>query len=121
MKRKTIDEYKFLAKFYINNIELMPKELVKKAKKVDLIRNNFSEMIIYNYFLHTKRALKDGYRCKGFPEKMYDIVLDYSKKAVQPDIEAVPKYIEKWSLDDIIKQTYEDFEEVKELAIANAD
>lgn len=115
-RRKTIDEYKFLVKFYMDNIELSPHELVRKSRKVDLIRNNFAKTVIYNYFLYIKRALKDGYRCKGFPEKLYDLVINYKKKeeeqfskdAIEPQ-----KYIEKVTYEDIENQFLKDKDELE--------
>ena len=114
-RRKTIDEYKFLVKFYMDNIELSPHELVKKSRKVDLIRNNFAKTVIYNYFLHTKRALKDGHRCKGFPEKLYELAMNYKKKEEQFNKDAIEpqKYIEKVTYEDIENQFLKDKDELE--------
>lgn len=88
MKRKTKDEFEFLVKFYWNNQDCKPKDIVKKAQNIDLLRNKFSNTAIYNYFLYFKRYLKDGYLCKSVQKPLkeaFEIVLkNLSKKTVQP-------------------------------------
>ena len=88
MKRKTKDEFVFLVKFYWNNQDCKPKDIVKKAQDIDLLRNKFSNTVIYNYFLYFKRYLKDGYLCKSIQKSLkeaFEIVLkNVHKKAVQP-------------------------------------
>ncbi len=86
--RKTKDEFEFLVDFYWKNQDCKPKEIVKKAQDVDLLRNKFTNSVIYNYFLCFKRYLKDGYLCKGVQKSLkeaLELKIEGMKvKAVQP-------------------------------------
>lgn len=87
-KRKTKDEFIFLVDFYWKNQDCKPKEIVKKAQDIDLLRNKFTNSVIYNYFLCFKRYLKDGYICKGVQKSLKEAfelkVKNLKIKAVQP-------------------------------------
>ena len=85
--RKTKDEFIFLVDFYWKNQDCRPKDIIKKAQEIDLLRNKFSNTIIYNYFLYFKRYLKDGYLCKGIQKSLkeaFELKINKLKvKAVQ--------------------------------------
>lgn len=53
-----------------------------------MLRNKFSNTIIYNYFLYFKRYLKDGYLCKGVQKSLKEAlelkIKNLEAKAVQP-------------------------------------
>lgn len=87
-KRKTKDEFNFLVDFYWKNQDCKPKEIVKKAQDIDLLRNKFTNSTIYNYFLYFKRYLKDGYLCKGIQKSLKEAfelkIKNLKTKAVQP-------------------------------------
>lgn len=87
-KTKTKDEFNFLVDFYWKNQDCRPKDIVKKAQEIDLLRNKFPNTIIYNYFLYFKRYLKDGYLCKGIQKSLKEAfeskVENLITKAVQP-------------------------------------
>jgi hypothetical protein len=87
-KRKTKDEFNFLVDFYWKNQDCRPKDIVKKAQEIDLLRNRFGNMVIYNYFLYFKRYLKDGYFCKGvqkfLKEAFEEKIKRVHKECVQP-------------------------------------
>lgn len=87
-KRKTKDEFNFLVDFYWKNQDCKPKEIIKKAQDVDLLRNRFGNTVIYNYFLYFKRYLKDGYFCKGIQKSLKEAfelkIKNLKAKAVQP-------------------------------------
>ena len=129
MKRRQKDDYIVFVKYCIDNIELRPHDFVKKAYSVDLIRNNFSKCIVYNYFLYLKRYMKDGYVCKGVPKILFDAINSVKNKennntrkqtieCVKPKIlsyEEICKYLDneynnlqekyKEQLEDITKNT----------------
>lgn len=87
-KRKTKDEFNFLVDFYWKNQDCRPKDIIKKAQDVDLLRNRFGNTVIYNYFLYFKRYLKDGYLCKGIQKSLKEAfelkMKNICNKAVQP-------------------------------------
>ena len=87
-KRKTKDEFNFLVDFYWKNQDCRPKDIIKKAQEIDLLRNKFTNTAIYNYFLYFKRYLKDGYFCKGIQKQLKEAFEEKIKKinakAVQP-------------------------------------
>ena len=68
MKRKNKDDYLVFVKLLFKNLEEKPSKFLKEAIKVDLLRNLFSKGILYNYFLYSKRYLKDGYKVKAMPK-----------------------------------------------------
>lgn len=88
--RKTKDEFNFLVDFYWKNQDCKPKEIVKKAQEIDLLRNKFPNIVIYNYFLYFKKYLKEGYFCKGMQnlrllKEAFELKVEKLKaKAVQP-------------------------------------
>jgi len=87
-KRKTKDEFIFLIDFYWKNQDCRPKDIIKKAQEIDLLRNKFTNSAIYNYFLYFKRYLKDGYLCKGIQKSLKEAfelkIKNLKTKAIQP-------------------------------------
>lgn len=105
MKRtKTENDYLFLVDFYLKNQDCRPKEIIKKAQEIDLLKNKFTNTIIYNYFLYFKRYLKDGYFCKGAISVFKNAM---EKKVNKPKIN---QSICKLSLEDRINKIIYDFE-----------
>ena len=89
-KRKTKDEFNFLVDFYWKNQDCKPKEIVKKAQDVDLLRNKFTNSAIYNYFLCFKRYLKDRYICKGVQKSLkeaFELKVENLKTTVKTQTE----------------------------------
>jgi hypothetical protein len=57
--RKGKDDFLVFAKFCFENLDTRPSMFLKKAYKVDLLRDKFSKSVLYNYFLYSKRYLKE--------------------------------------------------------------
>lgn len=74
MKRKNKDDFLVFAKLCIENLDEKPSSFLKKAVKVDLLRNLFSKCVLYNYFLYSKRYLKDGYKVKAMPKQLCEAI-----------------------------------------------
>lgn len=99
MKRKDEGDFLVFAKLCIENLKEKPSVFLKKANKIDLLRNTFSDSVLYNYFLYSKRYLKDGYKVKAMPQKLCNIINSLSRE--QSQIECVkPKVL---SYEEIIK------------------
>ena len=77
MRIKDKDVYTYLIRFFNDNIELMPKELVEKAYNIDIIKNNFSKNSIYLNYIYFRRLIRTGERSRGFSDILYDISLNY--------------------------------------------
>ena len=99
MKRKSKDDFLVFVKLCLENLEEKPGSFLKKAIKIDLLRNTFSKGILYNYFLYLKRYLKDGYKVKAMPQNLCDVVDSLRKKKCQVAI-SEPKKI---SYEEIVK------------------
>lgn len=91
MKRKTKDEFNFLVDFYWKNQDCRPKDIIKKAQEIDLLKNRFSNSCIYNYFLNFKRYLKDGYLCKGIQKPLKEAFEAKVKKVHNECVQPVRK------------------------------
>lgn len=111
MRIKEKDVYTYLIKFFNDNIELMPKELVKKACNIDIIKNNFSKNSIYLNYTYFRRLIRTGERSKGFPDVLYNISLNYlNDNKNNNNI----KYIEKVTYEYIENQFLKDKDELED-------
>lgn len=98
--RKGKDDFLVFAKFCFENLDTKPSIFLKNAYKVDLLRDKFSKSVLYNYFLYSKRYLKDGYKVKAMPQALCKAIDNLRRKQDQR-VEAVkPKQL---SYEEIIK------------------
>lgn len=98
--RKGKDDFLVFAKFCFENLDDKPSTFLKKAYKVDLLRDRFSKSILYNYFLYSKRYLKDGYKVKAMPQVLCEVIDSLRRKQDQK-VEAVKP--QQLSYEEIIK------------------
>lgn len=116
--RKGKDDFLVFAKFCLENLDDKPSAFLKKAYKIDLLRNKFSRSILYNYFLYLKRYLKDGYKVKAMPHALCEVVDNLTRKHDQA-VEAVqPKQL---SYEEIIKHIDNEINNLEENLKAKFD
>lgn len=98
--RKGKDDFLVFAKLCFENLDNRPSIFLKSAYKVDILRDKFSKSVLYNYFLYSKRYLKDGYKVKAMPQVLCEAIDSLRRKQDQK-VEAVkPKQL---SYEEIIK------------------
>ena len=122
-KRKTKDEFIFLVDFYWKNQDCRPKDIIKKAQEIDLLRNKFPNTIIYNYFLYFKRYLKDGYLCKGIQKALKEAFEAKIKKVHNEYIQPIRKISFDEGIIEINNRIEKDLVDAKEkcMNILNAN
>lgn len=122
-KRRTKDEFEFLVDFYWKNQDCKPKEIVKKAQEIDLLRNRFGNIIIYNYFLYFKRYLKDGYLCKGIQKSLKEAFESKVKKVHNECVQPIRKISFEEGIIEINNRIEKDLADVREkcMNILNAN
>ena len=111
--RKTKDEFNFLVDFYWKNYDCKPKEIVKKAQEIDLLRNKFSKCILYNYFLYSKRYLKDGYKVKAMPKNLCEAI-DSLRKVHNYKEKIECKKPKQLSYEEIVKHIDNEYNNLQE-------
>ncbi|WP_405316488.1 hypothetical protein [Faecalibacillus faecis] len=98
--RKEKDDFLVFAKLCFENLDNRSSVFLKNAYKVDLLRDKFSKSVLYNYFLYSKRYLKDGYKVKAMPHVLCEVI-DSLRQKCEQKVEAVkPKQL---SYEEIIK------------------
>ena len=110
MKRKNKDDFLVFAKLCFESLDEKPSIFLKKACKIDLLRNTFSKSILYNYFLYSKRYLKDGYKTKAMPQNLCNAI-DSLRRVHNKTIENKPKQI---SYEEIIKHIDNEYNNLQE-------
>lgn len=116
--RKGKDDFLVFAKFCIENLDNKPSAFLKKAYKVDLLRDKFSKSVLYNYFLYSKRYLKDGYKVKAMPQALCEVIDNLRRKQDQK-VEAVKP--QQLSYEEIIKHIDNEINNLEENLKAKFD
>lgn len=116
--RKGKDDFLVFAKFCIENLDDKPTAFLKKVYKVDLLRDKFSKSVLYNYFLYSKRYLKDGYKVKAMPQALCEVIDNLRRKQDQK-VEAVKP--QQLSYEEIIKHIDNEISNLEENLKAKFD
>ena len=114
MKRKCKDDYLVLAKMCIEHIDEKPSKFIKKVYAIDQIRNLFSKVIVYNYFLYFKRYLKDGHKAQAMPSPFVEAIDSIRKKAciANNNIQAVKA--QQLTYEEIVQQIEDEYKQLEE-------
>lgn len=116
--RKGKDDFLVFAKFCFENLDNKPSAFLKNAYKVDLLRDKFSKSVLYNYFLYSKRYLKDGYKVKAMPQALCEVIDSLRRKQDQR-VEAVQP--QQLSYEEIIKHIDNEINNLEENLKAKFD